>query len=265
MLSTYIYFRGSHGMKSIQPAKVVEPTFAVYYGPINTTVIQMLNNFSWVIIDPTQVNSSQLSQIKAVKIAYIDLGEMANMSLGNLTPPTNVIIGYDQLWDQYIVNVSSPAWQEYIESQVTIVMSMGFQGVMFDDLDVVEQYPCVAQGIISVINWTRTHYPNAVIGVNRGFSVMENISRLINFVMFEDYGTQVVSPGTISFSNSTCVINETNILRSYNLTVLALGYANYPGDVYWNTVKSLANSEGVSSFVSNWNLCVIWLQNLSYQ
>ncbi|BDC17492.1 endo alpha-1,4 polygalactosaminidase [Acidianus sp. HS-5] len=238
-------------------------SFAVYYGPINSTAIQELNDFSWVIIDPTQINSSELEQIKAVKIAYLDLGELANMSLGNVTPPANVIIGYDQQWDQYIVNVSSPAWENYIESQVVTVMAMGFQGVMFDDVDVVEQYPCTAQGIISVINWTRTHYHQAIIGINRGFAIIGNVSDMINFVLFEDYGTEVVSPGEISFTNSTCVIEETQILKGYNLTILALGYANNPGDIYWKTVKSLANSEGIPSFVSNWDLCVIWLQNIA--
>ncbi|MBB5253532.1 endo alpha-1,4 polygalactosaminidase [Sulfurisphaera ohwakuensis] len=263
IISAYIYLKVSNETKPTQSVKVIEPKFTVYYGCINSTIIQVLNNFSWVIIDPTQVNSSQLNQIKAVKIAYIDLGELANMSLGNLTPHTNVTIGYDQLWDQYIVNISSPSWQKYIESQVTTVISMGFQGVMFDDVDVVEQYPFVTQGIISIINWTRSHYPNIIIGINRGFSLIENISKMINFVLFEDYGTQVISPGQISFSNSSFVIQETKLLKSYNLTVLALGYANYPGDIYWNTVKSLAASEGVSSFVGNWNLSVIWLQNLS--
>ncbi len=239
------------------------PSFAVYYGSINSTIIQELNNFSWVIIDPTQINASQLEQIRAVKIAYLDMGELANMSLGNLTPPTNVAIGYDQQWGQYIVNVSSPAWERYVESQVATVMSMGFQGVMFDDVDVVEQYPFTANGVISIINWTRSHYPHALIGINRGFAVVGNVSGMISFVLFEDYGTQVASPGEIAFSNSTFVAEETQILKGYNLTVLALGYADNPGDIYWKTVKSLAASEGVPSFVSNWNLSVIWPQNLS--
>lgn len=262
----YTYLRPLPDRMNYPPSihiRITGPSFAVYYGCVNSTVIQELNNFSWVIIDPTQVNSSQLEQIKALKIAYLDLGELANMSLGNLTPPTNVTIGYDQQWDQYIVNISSPAWEKYIESQVSVVMNMGFQGVMFDDVDVVEQYPFTAQGVISVINWTRSHYPHAIIGINRGFAVVSNVSGVINFVLFEDYGTQVISPEQISFTNSTCVTEETQILRNYNLTVLALGYANVPGDMYWKTVKDLASSEGVPSFVSNWNLSVLWPQDVT--
>ncbi len=266
-LNPFIYLQSlpDHQINSTRPipAEITGPSFAVYYNCVNSTVIQELNNFSWVIIDPTQLNSSQLDQIKAVKIAYLDLGELSNMSLGNLTAPTNVTIGYDNQWNQSIVNVSSPAWESYIESQVSVVMNMGFQGVMFDDVDVVEQYPFTAQGVISVINWTRAHYPHAIIGINRGFAVIGNVSRMINFVLFEDYGTQVVSPDTISFTNITCVENETQILKNYNLTVLALGYANAPGDMYWNTVKQLASSEGLPSFVSNWNLSVIWPQNIT--
>ena len=40
-----------------------------------------------------------------------------------MTPSSGVAIGYDSQWSQYIVNVSSPAWQEYIKSLVTAVMS----------------------------------------------------------------------------------------------------------------------------------------------
>ena len=193
--SVAYYFTALHDLSGQRGQKSF--TFAVYYGPVNSSVIQLLNRFSLVVLDPSQVSSTQLGEIKAVKLAYIDLGELTNVSVSNLTPPSGVAIGYDSQWSQYIVNVSSPAWQEYIKSLVTAVMSMGFQGVLFDDVDVVELYPSTAQGVVSIINWTRAHYPHAVIGINRGFAVLENVSGLINFVLFEDYGTKVVAPGKV--------------------------------------------------------------------
>jgi hypothetical protein len=213
-----------------------------------------------VIIDPTQVNSTSLSQVRATKIAYLDLGELANMSLGSCFLSSNVTLGYDTQWNQSIVNVSSPAWESYIECQVRYVMSTGFQGVMFDDVDVAEQYLQTERGIISVIHWVREEYPNAIMGVNRGFQVLPNVSHLINFVLFEDYGTRVVSPNNVSFANFTQVENLTAYVRSYNVTVLAMGYALHPYDVYYNMVKDLAQEESVPSFVTNWNVCAIWQQ-----
>ena len=237
-------------------------TFAVYYGPVNSSIIQVLNQFSLIVLDPSQVNSSQLKEIKAVKVAYIDLGELTNVSISNVTPPPVVAIGYDSQWSQYIVNVSSPAWQEYIKSLVSAVMAMGFQGVLFDDVDIVELYPSTAPGVVEIINWTRVHYPHAVIGINRGFAILGNVSRLIDFVLFEDYGTKVTSPGKVGFSDPSFVVNMTHMLKAHNVTVLALGYAYHPGDAYWDTVVSLAKSQGVPYFVSNWNLSVIWQENL---
>ncbi|MGC8573785.1 MAG: hypothetical protein ACP5L0_07335, partial [Caldisphaera sp.] len=71
--------------------------FAVYYGDsVNSSVINYLNKYKLVILEPWAFNSSLLNKIKAIKIAYIDLGEFDNSSLGNCTVNVSQIaIGYD--------------------------------------------------------------------------------------------------------------------------------------------------------------------------
>ena len=66
----------------------------------------------------------------------------------------------------------------------------------------------------------------------------------------------------MGFSDPSSVVNMTKVLRIHNMTMLALGYAYRPGDAYWDAVESLTKSQGVPYFVGNWNLSVIWPENL---
>jgi len=75
--------------------------------------------------------------IHAVKIAYIDFGECDGYSLsGCRANVSGITVGYDRQWNQPIVNVTSPAWKEFVLYEVNRYLEMGFSGIMFDDLDV---------------------------------------------------------------------------------------------------------------------------------
>ncbi|MGC8593936.1 MAG: hypothetical protein ACP5LF_06595 [Nitrososphaeria archaeon] len=238
-------------------------TFAVYYGSaINKKVIDYLNSFNMVILEPWAFNTSELAHIRAIKIAYIDLGEFDNGSSCCKVNVSAVEIGYDSMWGQPVVNASSPIWQQYIMCEVNSVMKKGFQGVLFDDIDVAEQYPSVSHGIITIIKDVRQLYPAAVIGVNRGFVIFQNVSPYINFIMYEDYGTQVVGPGQIAFvQNTNRIYSLTETIRHYNVTLIALAYAQYPGDVYYSYASYLACAEGVPIYITNWDATATWPQS----
>ena len=75
-------------------------------------------------------------------------------------------------------------------------------------------------------------------------------------------GPPFSAPGEVGFSDPSFVVDMTKVLEAHHVTVLALDYAYCPGDVYWDAVVSLAKSQGVPYFVSNWNLTAIWPENL---
>lgn len=237
--------------------------FAVYYGDIvNAQVINYLNRFRLVILEPWAFNSSELAKINGIKIAYIDLGEYDNSSCSCSVNVSSVTIGYDAMWNQAIVNVSSPVWQKYIICEVRDAIKEGFQGILFDDIDVAEQYPTVSHGIITVLRDVREMYPNAIIGVNRGFVLIQNISPYINFLLYEDYGTMVTGSGKLAFvQNLSSIVNMTSLVKHYNITVLALAYAYHPGDAYYVFSSDLAQKEGVPLYITNWNVTALFPQN----
>ncbi|WP_148682569.1 hypothetical protein [Pyrobaculum ferrireducens] len=92
---------------------------------MDDAVVEVLNRYDHVVVDPTNVDWGFLSRIRAVKVSYLDLGEYVAMELGDCAVGRGVFVGYDQLWGRHVVNASSPEWVEYIKCQVRHVMEMG--------------------------------------------------------------------------------------------------------------------------------------------
>ena len=67
------------------------------------------------MLDPPTGKLHQLEEIKALRVVYIDLGELIDVSVSNFIPLSGATTGYDSQWSQYIVIVSSPAWQVHIK------------------------------------------------------------------------------------------------------------------------------------------------------
>ena len=239
--------------------------FTVYYGDdVNGDVLRVLNEYQLVILQPWAFTPGNLTLIKSIKIAYIDLGEYDNSTWSQCQVNlTGIIIGYDEDWGQPIVNVSSQQWINYTLCRVRAALAAGFNGVLFDDVDdAIDYYPGETSGVIKIMKLVSEMYPNALIGVNRGFELARNLSPYIQFILYEDYGTyynfttneyQYLEPSQVNN-----VINTTIYLKSLGLEVLALGYSPLPCDSYSGFVASLAIKEGIPYYVGD-----IYLTRLS--
>lgn len=240
--------------------------FAVYYGSaVNSSIISYLNNFGLDILQPDIFSSSNLSQINSIKIAYIDLGEFDGTILGNYSiNVSSIAIGYDSDWNQTIVNVSSPIWVKFIMYMVNQSISLGYNGVLFDDLDVVEQFPLELQGFINIITEIRDHFPSIIIGVNRGFDVIPYIYKEINFVMIEDFGSYYdFNNSSYQYLNSSQISNltyRTNYFKSLGIKVFGLGYSTQPFDSMYSYDIDLGLKLQVPVYVSNIMLNATWPQ-----
>lgn len=244
-------------------------SFAVYYGSNNnSSVINYLNQFSAVVLQPDSFSRANLSSIRAFKIAYIDLGEFDNQTPPNCTiNASSIEIGYDFNWSQPIINISSPIWFKYIRCEIKYANSIGFQGILFDDLDVVQDYPFEINGFINIVNAMTIEFPDLVFGVNRGFQLIPYIHRDLGFVLYEDFGTFFNftngSLGSYSYLNSSQLGNlssRVQMLKNYSLAIFGLGYSPNPykiGDPYTEFVDTLGIRYGVITYLSNVTLSYI--------
>jgi hypothetical protein len=238
--------------------------FAVYYGyNINETVLNYLNEFNMVIVQPDAFSVSNLSALNSIKIAYIDLGEYDGSNLGNFTINNSAIaIGYDSQWNQTIVNVSSNLWNEYILNMVNQSLKLGFNGVLFDDLDVVEQYPWEYNSFVDIISNVSHAFPNAIIGVNRGFELLKSITKYVNFVLYEDFGSlynfSTDSYQILNISQRNNLTNSLEMIHSLGMYVLGLGYSALPHDYIYNYDAELAKYYNIPIYISNITLSSLW-------
>ncbi|MGC9122807.1 MAG: hypothetical protein ACP5IB_01865 [Thermoplasmata archaeon] len=174
------------------------------------------------------------------------------------------MIGYDNQWNQPIVNVSSQKWINYTICRVKYDIKLGFNGVMFDDLNVVEEYPWEASGFIKIISLIRQEFKNIYIGINRGFELIKNVSEYINFVLYEDFGTyyNFNSNGYnfLNFSQLENLSNNINEIKSYGIQVLALGYSPADCNYYTYFDSYIANKLNVPLYIGNWNLTSLYNQ-----
>ena len=101
--------------------------------------------------------------------------------------PRSIIIGENRAWGELIVDACSPEWRRVFAEALHWVSSRGFRGFMLDNLDVVDVYPRMKHCIADLVGLARRLYPRAPIMVNRGFSILERISHLIDYLLFEDF------------------------------------------------------------------------------
>ncbi|MGC8693956.1 MAG: hypothetical protein ACP5RY_06915, partial [Thermoplasmata archaeon] len=135
--------------------------------------------------------------------------------------------------------------------------------VKFDDLDIVEQYPWEASGMVKIIATIHSDFPGLVIGINRGFELIDNLSAYVNFVVYEDFGTYYnFTTSSYQFLNGTELLelqNITEYIKSLGLPVLGLGYAPQNCDYYANFDSRLGKELGVPVYTGNWNLSELYM------
>jgi len=256
------FYQKTRGINSNSLSNI--KNFAVYYGyNINETVLNYLNEFNMVIVQPDAFSVSNLSALNSIKIAYIDLGEYDSSNLGNFTINNSAIaIGYDSQWNQTIVNVSSNLWNEYILNMVNQSLKLGFNGVLFDDLDVVEQYPWEYNSFVDIISNVSHAFPNAIIGVNRGFELLKSITKYVNFVLYEDFGSlynfSTDSYQILNISQRNNLTNSLEMIHSLGMYVLGLGYSALPHDYIYNYDTELAKYYNIPIYISNITLSSLW-------
>lgn len=99
----------------------------------------------------------------------------------------------------FVVDIRKPQWTKYvIEVVIPDIMHQGFNGIIIDTLDSVEdleasdskKYEGMTQAAIRMVHAVRVHYPKLKIMVNRGFNTLPGIAKDIDYVLAESVMVQ---------------------------------------------------------------------------
>lgn len=166
-------------------------SYIVYYGVGRA---DDLARYGLAIVQPDTLTSEELKALKAsgtLAVAYLSVGEVEPGRPWYTDGRANLqwILGKNENWGAYYVDASQPGWQSLMADLTGEFIAKGFDGVFLDTVDMVDVYPQTKAGMVALIKALRAAYPHALLVQNRGFSVVDDLSSVIDAVMFEDLST----------------------------------------------------------------------------
>jgi len=247
--------------------------FVVYYGPDRSCD---LARFDLAILSPLRGGRSVewLNEQGVLTIGYLSLTTVGDWEPWADDVEPGWVVGELVEWEEPIINACEPGWWDIVLGEaIPFLIDKGFRGLFLDNLDVVEDFPWMAEALVGLIKAIRDRWPNLFLIQNRGFVLLNETAPYLDAVVFEDFGTyynfttgryeKLRGRGLLELERIADRLVE--LRSSYGLIVLALAYAD-PSDPdmmedYMGFVSSLAKRYGFIPYVSDVNLTYI---NMAY-
>ncbi len=237
--------------------------YAIYYGK---NKIDKLSRYDLVILDPDNYSKDEILKLKnsTIIIAYLSIYEI-NPSRKYFSKVKECIIGFNEMWRTYYIDVSCGKWRETIMEEIILeIINKGFDGIFLDTIDDVEIYGKKNE-VISLIKNIRERYPKLIIIQNRGFSIVDETAPYIDGILFESFTSRY------NWSTSKYEIWGENDLRwteniakqliylknKRNLLILTLDYVDMKNESMKNFCIARAKKFGFIPFLSNLNLTAL--------
>jgi hypothetical protein len=127
--------------------------------------------------------------------AYISVGEIApdapyrERALSKTIP----LFGKNEVWKSDLVDLSSPAWIDFVLELATNAVQKDFDGFFLDTVDSVEllmqknpaRSESYRQGVIQLVEKLKANFPTKRIILNRGFRVIEDVQKNVDGLLLE--------------------------------------------------------------------------------
>ncbi|EHP87388.1 endo alpha-1,4 polygalactosaminidase [Methanotorris formicicus] len=236
--------------------------FWVYYGSNN---IEKLSKYDLVIVEPYNYNKEDIQKLKSLNpnikvIAYLSIGEV-DKDRPYFKECQKIIVGKNQNWKSYYVNVSSPTWQKIMLNEVKKFKDMGFDGVFLDTVDSAI-YTNQKNEVIELVKKIRIENPNIIIIQNRGFEVVDKTAPYIDGFLFEDFTTYYDFENKKAYYWKGSDLNWINaqseklknLKEKYGIVVLTLDYVNNDDEMIKNSIKHAEKYGFIPMITNNINL-----------
>ena len=173
----------------------VAGSFCINYSA--TPDLEELKRFDEVIVSPyARVDVHSMVRSAQIPYAYLSVVEIAADARYREDAIRRGIplLNRNDTWNSDVVDVSSPAWTEYVVDVLAAgAVKMGFRGFFLDTADSIalaeRHKPGAAKeyraGLVRLIKTLRQRYPTQRVILNRGFSVLDEVINEIDGVLVE--------------------------------------------------------------------------------
>ncbi len=152
----------------------------IYYGDLTPSALDSLRNCSLLVLSPLVKPPSS----PRPALGYVSVSTLGGWEpwAADAPPSTRT----SSLWGERIYSVCDDRWRRVVIKAVNYVISRGFDGVFLDNLDVAIENG-EEECLVSLIEEIRSAHPSIFMMVNRGFEVAQNLTSVIDAILFEDF------------------------------------------------------------------------------
>ena len=166
-----------------------------YYG--SRPPIEDLRHFDQIVIQPSQIlpheKTALLNLDSSLVFAYVSFGEIARNSEDMARIDTDWSIGVNPAWNSLVMDMTDPAWREYLLKQhFERLWRDGYRAFF---LDTVDSYLIVTKegkqreeqekGLVSLLAEVKQRFPGCKLILNRGFEVLDRASQYADGMVAE--------------------------------------------------------------------------------
>jgi len=203
--------------------------YVVFYGKGQ---VEAMGRYGLAIIQPDTLTSEELFTLRqkgTLVVAYLSVGEAEPnrpwYTDGRVDPQW--LLGKNENWGSDYVDASQPGWQKLMRDLTGEYLQQGFDGIFMDTVDTVDAFPKTKPGMLALIRSLRAAYPQALLVMNRGFALAEQLAPELDAIMFEDLSTtyNFEIKEYASADNAGAAEEMVALQKKTGLPILALDYA----------------------------------------
>ncbi|PTR17415.1 hypothetical protein C8R31_101578 [Nitrosospira sp. Nsp2] len=242
-----------------------------YYG--SRPPVEDLRHFDQIVIQPSQIlphEKTALLNLDALVFAYVSFGEVARNSEDMPRIKTKWSIGINPAWNSLVMDMTDPAWHDYLlEQHFGRLWQDGYRAFF---LDTVDSYLIVTSegkireeqetGLVALLAEVKRRFPGCKLILNRGFEVLDRASQyadgMVAESLFHGFDPVTGKHAPTKEENRAWLLNQLNRAQNeFKVPVTVLDYVE-PGN--WAEAEKTAQQIvklGFMPWVANGDLT--WL------
>ena len=242
-----------------------------YYG--SRPPVEDLRHFDHIVIQPSQIlphERTALLNLDALVFAYVSFGEIARNSEDMDRIKTKWSIGVNPAWNSLVMDMTNPAWHEYLlEHHFDRLWRDGYRAFFLDTVDsylivttVGKQREEQEKGLVALLAEIKQRFPGCKLILNRGFEVLDRAAQYADAMvaesLFHGFDPVTGKHAPTKEENRTWLLQQLKRAQNeFKVPVIVLDYVD-PGD--WaeaeKTARAIAKL-GYMPWVANGDLT--WL------
>ena len=250
------------------PIKPPKPErWVVYYG--NTEPPEAFMDYDVVLFDRRYHPpiGPLLEDKERILLAYVSAGEVHGFRHDEIAQlkKEGALLKANKDWGSHIVDLTSDSWRRIVMREVADALNQGFHGVMLDTIDTplqasAERSPEAAranhEAAVQLIHDIRAAYPDIKIMLNRGFPLLPEVSKQLDFILAESILSETnVSTGHsqlfphMTYREMTTMLRNAR-LRSHTLKIYTLDYWKTDDEAGIRQLYAIHREQGFVPYVT---------------